>query len=318
MIRIYRDSTEPPELTQVRQRELQKLRAIKRPLTKDDIAGYRIVAPQVWKMQHEKCCYCELKVQRSYQDVEHFRPKMRAERGPAFSEVYGYWWLSFTWENLLFSCSLCNRRHKRDQFPLKSGSQVLRAEEVPPATEMPLILNPAEDHGVEHIVFLPWSQRVPLRREAGSRIPADQIDGWMASARNGSELGEASIRVFGLNDHQHQDLYLGHIRSQVVPQVEALRKAIERSDRRRVRDEVLRAQRQLLAGSVPYVGLAYDALNYLVPNAQLLRFRASWPQPGEVALLPTASPNQLVDSSGTGPFGHSKGSQPAVRRSGKL
>lgn len=40
-----------------------------------------------------KCCYCEAKIAHPYNDVEHVRPKARADRRPGSVATHGYWWL---------------------------------------------------------------------------------------------------------------------------------------------------------------------------------------------------------------------------------
>ncbi len=65
---------------------------------------------------HGKCAYCDTR-RMGHGNVEHFRPK----------DLRKYWWLSLTWENLLFSCERCNQSHKRREFPLGPGS--MRADE---------------------------------------------------------------------------------------------------------------------------------------------------------------------------------------------
>lgn len=48
------------------------------------------------KVYHNKCCYCELFVRTSTGHIEHYRPKSI------------YWWLAYSWDNLLFICPTCN------------------------------------------------------------------------------------------------------------------------------------------------------------------------------------------------------------------
>jgi len=50
-----------------------------------------------------KCAFCEQKVEQSH--VEHYRPKSK------------YWWLTYSWDNLLLACSTCNS-HKGDEFEI--------------------------------------------------------------------------------------------------------------------------------------------------------------------------------------------------------
>lgn len=133
MIRVDRGE-EPIALVEKRKEKLGKLRTLikstgKAP-TSDDIDGYAIVSNELWTRQHFKCCYCELREQNKRNDVEHFRPKGRADRAPGSKDIHGYWWLAYTWENLLFSCRNCNQSPaKLDKFPLRVGSTALQAEE---------------------------------------------------------------------------------------------------------------------------------------------------------------------------------------------
>lgn len=55
---------------------------------------------------HGKCAYCETLVEQLH--VEHFRPK----RG-------GYYWLAYSWDNLLLACPICNTS-KKNGFPIKN------------------------------------------------------------------------------------------------------------------------------------------------------------------------------------------------------
>ena len=66
------------------------------------------------KMFCGKCAYCESKVKVvTYGDIEHFYPKSH------------YPDKTFTWENLLFSCPVCNEGHKGDKFPLDANGNPL-------------------------------------------------------------------------------------------------------------------------------------------------------------------------------------------------
>lgn len=64
------------------------------------------VVETLWKMQHEKCCYCEQKVPKKghLKAVEHFYPK----------SVYKN--RRNDWKNLLLACAQCNGQ-KSDRFP---------------------------------------------------------------------------------------------------------------------------------------------------------------------------------------------------------
>lgn len=88
---------------------------------------------------HDKCAYCESSQEQLH--VEHYRPK----RG-------GYYWLSYSWDNLLLSCPVCNSS-KSTIFPLAgirvrcditeetiSGINALSAQY--DQIEKPLLVNP--------------------------------------------------------------------------------------------------------------------------------------------------------------------------------
>lgn len=64
--------------------------------------------PQLQKESANKCAYCEADTATvAYGDVEHFRPKSV------------YWWLALCVDNYVYSCQICNQKHKGDRFPTK-------------------------------------------------------------------------------------------------------------------------------------------------------------------------------------------------------
>jgi hypothetical protein len=150
----------------------------------------------------KKCAYCESPYAATQpMDVEHWRPKgtVAVEMG---KEKPGYYWLAANWDNLLPSCTDCNRRRyhtvpgssekvllgKEGQFPLADESK--RATK--PNDELheePLLLNPC-DTAVDpmlHLEFVEDEDNVAFLRPR-------QISPGKASAR-----GAASIRVYALN-----------------------------------------------------------------------------------------------------------------------
>ena len=87
---------------------------------------------------HNKCAYCETRIDRFYGDAEHYRPKgavkyrvrvadideektARAEREAGVLRDHpGYFWLAYNWQNLVPSCSFCNSGEgKQNQFPVR-------------------------------------------------------------------------------------------------------------------------------------------------------------------------------------------------------
>jgi hypothetical protein len=182
--------------------------------------------------------------------VEHFRPASR------------YWWLAFTWDNLLFSCRNCNQSPaKLDKFPLAEGSVHLEAEQLPPGGEFPLLLDPASESGVEHIEFVEDLQR---------RC-------WLPRARNGSRRGNETIRVCCLDRPDLTELYSFHVKRNVMPDVDDLLAALASSDAVGVRAAWARFLRRHLDRAQIFVGLARDVLLSRVSRDEMERFQLTLP-----------------------------------------
>lgn len=274
MIPIRR-GREPAQLALVRSREQAKLQSIAgmRHPTGDDITGYQCVAKDLWRGQYYKCCYCELKLPVAYNDVEHYRPKARADRVPGSSETHGYWWLAHSWENLLFACSTCNRSQKNDRFPLKNGSVVLQPLQTPPGQELPLLLDPAA--AINPVVHIQFEYRTLL----GFPGPKQ----WFAQPRNGSKLGEMTIEVCGLNDAGLVELRKDHVARVVMEKVSDLEDGLRRGDTAQVQ-RVFTNARGLLDPGNAFVALTYDALCQLIPRSKLSPLGLGWPEPKEVGM----------------------------------
>lgn len=275
MILINRGD-EPAELKTLRVKKLAALRALGREPTSDDIDGYRgkedCVAKALSRAQHKKCCYCEGRLKTQFNHVEHYRPKGRAVREPGCNLRHGYWWLAFTWENLLFSCSSCNSPGKGDQFPLLDGSTSLTAEQAPPGGEMPLLLNPGSNiNPVEHIVFILES----VSAQAGEPQ-------WRAHARNNSPWGGKTIEVCKLNTQDLLENRAIHIETVIQKQVNAINDAIATKKIKSIRAQYDRAI-SMLAPSNEYVALSYDAFRHFIPDAILqTTIQKCWPGPDQV------------------------------------
>lgn len=271
MIRIVRGD-EPDKLSTLRASKLDSLSKLGREPTSDDVVGYREVAEELWDAQHHKCCYCEHRIPKGFNDVEHYRPKCRADRSPGCSLTHGYWWLAYSWDNLLFACPYCNRTGKNDAFPLAIGSVPLTAQSIPPGSEHPLLLDPGSPiNPVEHIEYLGQAIGKP-----GS------LTYWWARPRNGSIYGSYSINVCDLNRTELRGLRNDHFQTIIKPQVSALSYAIDASDLVGVQREFERAM-GLLASQNAYVGFTYDALRASMPDTRLAIFNGlRWPLPHEI------------------------------------
>ncbi|RKR43244.1 hypothetical protein [Paraburkholderia sp. BL17N1] len=263
---------EPDFLSPVRAEQLEVLRALGRPPISTEIKGYRVVADVLWRAQHYKCCYCETKTKSSFNDVEHYRPKAAADRNPGSTLRHGYWWLAFSWSNLLFSCSSCNRSAKNDRFPLDHGSTALVHEHEPPGQEIPLLLDPCgRENPVVHIEF------VHRPHAAGGRTKY-----WFADARAGSTLGATTIEVCNLNHRDLLDLRGDYFDLVISSYIEALRQALRDRNPDQVSFAYERAK-GLLRSPNQYVALAYDSLRSAIDERILEEMIGQrWPQPTEV------------------------------------
>jgi uncharacterized protein (TIGR02646 family) len=163
MIHIERSTVdEPPTLRKVRDSGFKHAqRFFSRP-SKDRrqeryfnpywAKAYRIPIPALGKLFHQKCAFCESKVNLDSNGiVDHLRPKW-ATRGLS-SKDYApdhYWWLAYTWSNLYLACPACNK-HRGQRFPVK-GKRIAGPDE-DAALEQPLLLDPCHDTPEAHLHF---------------------------------------------------------------------------------------------------------------------------------------------------------------------
>ncbi len=143
-----------------------------------NIYGHDNVRRRLREAQHAKCCYCEGRFDaHAPADVEHYRPKA-AVRQDKNSPILrpGYFWLAYSWDNLYWSCQICNRSYKRNCFPLRDPEARARSHRDELSNEDPLLLDPgaAEDFRT-HIQF---------RQEFAVGL---------------TEVGRRTIHVVGLN-----------------------------------------------------------------------------------------------------------------------
>jgi hypothetical protein len=248
MIRIAR-RIEPPELVAVREARLGAARAAISASQRIEFKEYDLVKSQLAAMQHIKCCYCDKREEQAkYRDVEHYRPKSV------------YWWLAWTWENLLFSCVDCNREYKRDQFPLSPGDLALAAEQIPPGAEHPLVLDPS-DASFESAVHIEFR--------------CDKVQGKERWAPYGlTDRGWRTIRVCGLDRPGLLTCYKAHVDEAVRSKLERFHAALRESGSEATLFHAWgTATRGLLAPERPFRAPSRDALNILVPVAVRERHR---------------------------------------------
>jgi hypothetical protein len=228
LIRVER-SSEPPALARARARRLEKAaraydeHGAPSPALAEELDGYDAgdVKKLLYADQRKKCAWCECRRDFSSSPVEHFRPKDGAWRTlpeePKVSSTGHYWWLTWTWENLLFSCPRCNDRgHKANYFPLVPGSSEALAPPRPlPAplpsplvdvtAEQPLLLDPAVDVFLDHVQWMPSNHHMARRL-------------WIWTPTALTERGRATIKILKLTELA--DEVQQHLVDHVLPKIE--------------------------------------------------------------------------------------------------
>lgn len=172
-----------------------------------DLTGYQVAKEGLFRDQHTVCAWCgQRQREEDFRDVDHFRPK----------SIYP--WLTWTWENLLFSCNPCNRQQKGKLFPLLTDVVLAVGQMPSEGLEEPALLDPFVDDPHQHITYQP-----------------EGLEGWRPVPVSGSRRGFATIVVLGLDREALMNDYRVHVR-RLQRDRGALRRAVESRD-----DDALRS-----------------------------------------------------------------------------
>lgn len=235
MIRITRHP-EPAELIDARRWRLA--RALIAWETRDEVpavfAGYDAGRKQIWDQQHHKCAYCEAPYLRRSAPIEHYRPKAI------------YWWLAWSWDNLLQICGTCNTV-KRDHFDLYDPTARLGAGLLPPGAERPKLIDPSRTDPRLHIRF--------VRKTA-----PDDPDEHRWEPEGITETGRDTIKALSLHDDllDNYQIFADHL-TRPDGHLAAIRAAAERGEDPRAAWWQL--VHDVLADHQPYRSLAHDILS---------------------------------------------------------
>ena len=124
-------------------------------------------------IHHGKCCYCEKRLERRELQVEHFRPKTAVRQAHGgIQERPGYFWLTYSWDNLFLACAACNGK-KSTTFPLEDPGQRARSHNDDLTHERAELVNPAEDDPRDHIYF---KEEVPCHWTPKGQRTIDVLD----------------------------------------------------------------------------------------------------------------------------------------------
>jgi hypothetical protein len=249
MIRLVRGN-EPDALRDKRPGKVAEVRARRAAGDTVKLTGYGDdgVKNQLFKAQHGKCAYCEKREEQAkWRDAEHYRPKSH------------YWWLAWTWENLLFTCIECNREYKKDQFPLVDETTRLLPEVAPPGDESPLLIDPYAPEGDPRL-------EIVFRREC--------VQGRERWTPYGVTLrGIETVRICGLDRPGLIELYNKHVRDFVRPAIEHFVSVAKTEDARAIVDAWSQLCRRLDAPGQEFRALSRDAVNALAPRPVRNQYR---------------------------------------------
>lgn len=281
MIRIDRGS-EPDRLKSIRRKHLAGALLDRSAGAELTFIGYSEARKPLYDAQHRKCAYCERQQGEEGMPVEHFRPKAGAvvhdPRWGHPQRVYDadrYWWLAWSWENLLFACHTCNTGFKKDSFPLVPGTPRLPlhphrrrfpAKCRPPGCESPLLIDPSTEDPLDHIAFYPRDATVP--RQELFWVPVHQ-----------TERGRVTILVLGLDQHL-PDAVTDHVRTQILPGFEQVEAEFAVRKPRAAAATWGALLNRLFATTQPYHSASYWALDFLLHTSKLPRSQFKLPRPG--------------------------------------
>jgi hypothetical protein len=262
VIRIHRGPP-PSALASVRAEELRRVRDARGrgvPYELGDRYNSEEVRQALYAAQAWKCCYCEILIQPRAYPIEHFRPKGKAKHGPTFPDHEGYWWLTWTWENLMLACPTCNST-KLDHFPLEPRGRVLPRGRKPPGPERAMLLDPMTEDPTASIEF------------------AHRGGHWMPFPRNGCLRGAATIRSLGLSTPTWLNRYDDFVAEFIEPKAAVIRARIAGDDHPGVAAAWNEATRFLLGPRSLFKALSYDVLNQEFSPGVRARFGLILPRP---------------------------------------
>lgn len=253
MIRVWRGA-EPDELPGIRRTESDRFRAIfaVRGFDRKELGTrYTEVKEVLWRRQELKCCYCEKLCEVVGNDLEHYRPASL------------YWWLAWTWENLLFACPNCNRWAKNDDFPLEDETTRLLPEATPPQDEKPQLVDPAAEDPLDAIQFV---------LDSGSGR-------WLPRPRGASVRGAETIQVLSLDRQALLELFQRHVTHYVMPDIRYLQELMRTGDEQAVRDAWNARVPRALQRTAYYSALTHDVWDHFFPESDRQRWGVLLPKP---------------------------------------
>jgi hypothetical protein len=258
---------------------------------------YRLVARTLYERQWFKCAWCERACGFENQPVEHFRPKGGADDGRVADRKITrrdpdhYWWLAWTWSNLLFSCARCNgQATKGNWFPIAPGSkrvpapprELMRA--LPPecldlASERALLIDPAADNPMDHIV---WQPEDPSASWEALK--------WRPYGHDRQGRGTTTIKILGLEGDHARDVS-NEINATITTAALSIVDALAQNDGPRVHRDLDTIEKRF-AETSPFLAAKHDAWTWFLAQPTLAALAA----PGPMSRAPIARPGAASDT----------------------
>lgn len=243
-----RRGPEPQELRRARACRLSRAILARRAGEVVDFSGYDVAKDTLAGRLHWKCSFCEMGLRKEGNPVEHFRPKAKVANDGEPEDPERYWWLAWTWENMLFACFRCNTPLKLNQFPLRRGTAPLPSMSFELAREEPLLIDPSREDPRRHFRFL-WS---------------DTRQRWLPTPVDGSLQAYETIRIFHLDE---DDVAQRHVSTHVESWKATIERAIERGDRALVQSTWQSMLVALFSPCQDFQALTWDVLDHHFPEA---------------------------------------------------
>lgn len=151
MIKVNKDFADIPSILKSQNRKDAFNKNILLNQYTDEKNLYKVdsVQKKLIEIYHLKCAYCEKNLLDAPKHIEHYRPK----------DIY--YWLAYSWDNLLFSCGSCNSS-KGTKFQIKKTIVTYDNELFEnihnlgtsyDVIEEPMIINPEKEDILDKLVF---------------------------------------------------------------------------------------------------------------------------------------------------------------------
>jgi hypothetical protein len=185
-------------------------------------------------LQHNKCAYCERKLESEEfgsieHDLEHFRPKKKAkpwkltnalkQAGVVLTSPVegnadpGYHLLAYHPLNYCTSCKTCNSSLKNDNFPIEGIRSSGGADPVQLRSEKPLLVNPVGNFDDDPASLISFHGLSPMAR---------------GNSDYQKHRGLVTIAFFHLDDHRRKNLF--RERANIIVSLHSFLKLADQAD----------------------------------------------------------------------------------------